>query len=157
MLFAFSLLNKYLRHKYCQFLWFLMHRGNTFYFFSISQVVPLNKETRSFVTNEFKILLLKIGQAFCGHCSMCQITCSEWSYPEERIYHKLMLANVKRFRLELYFSVKQNAEVSKHESQAKKLTVCDRETLMNGISSNWYLVQNDGKDSSFPSTSLLML
>lgn len=84
---------------------------------------------------------------------MCQITCSEWSYPEEPIYHKLTVANVKRFSIELYVSIKQKAAFSKHESQAKKLAVCDRETLMNGFSSNWYLVQNNGKDSSFASTS----
>lgn len=47
-----------------------------------------------------------------------------------------MVANVKRFSIELYVSIKQNAVFSKHESQAKKLAVCDRETLMNGISSN---------------------
>lgn len=47
-----------------------------------------------------------------------------------------MVANVKRFSIELYVSIKQNAVFSKHESQAKKLAVCDRETLMNGVSSN---------------------
>lgn len=34
--------------------------------------------------------------------------------------------------------------------------VHDRETLMNGIRSNWGLVQNDGKDFSFASTHVNM-
>lgn len=86
---------------------------------------------------------------------MCYIRCPEWFYPEELIYQKLKTTNVKRFT-ELYVSVKSRMQYLANMSHRLQSRVHDRETLMNGIRSNWGLVQNDGKDFSFASTHVNM-
>lgn len=74
--------------------------------------------------------------------------CPEWFYPEELIYQKLKTANVKRIT-ELYVSVTSRMQYLANMSHRLQSRVHDRETLMNGMRSNWGLVQNDGKDFSF--------
>lgn len=86
---------------------------------------------------------------------MSHIMCSEWVCPEELIYQKLKTLKLKRFT-ELYVSIRSRMQYIANMSQRLQSRVHDRETLMNGIRSNWGLVQHNGKDFSFARTHVNM-